>query len=201
VPIEETVGAMAELVRAGKVRYLGLSEAAPETIRRAAAVHPIAAVQTEWSLFARDIEDGVVDTCRQLGIGLVPYSPLARGMLSGAVNSLDDLAEDDFRRGLPWWRPENLATNQALLDVVGDLAAKKSCTPGQVALAWVLAKGTDVVPIPGTKRSKYLLENLAALEVELTQAEIAELDALRPAGVRAALDRADGNRTTVAARG
>ncbi|WP_433009540.1 aldo/keto reductase [Kribbella sp. CA-294648] len=201
VPIEETVGAMAELVQAGKVRHLGLSEAAPETIRRAAAVHPIAAVQTEWSLFARDIEDGVVDTCRELGIGLVPYSPLARGMLSGAVNSLDDLAEDDFRRGLPWWRPENLATNQALLDVVGDLAAKKSCTPGQVALAWVLVKGPDVVPIPGTKRSKYLLENLAALEVELTPAEIAELDALRPAGVRAALDRADGNRITVAARG
>ncbi|MEU4391163.1 aldo/keto reductase [Kribbella sp. NPDC023855] len=201
VPIEETVGAMAELVQAGKVLHLGLSEAAPETIRRAAAVHPIAAVQTEWSLFARDIEDGVVGTCRELGIGLVPYSPLARGMLSGAVNSLDDLAEDDFRRGLPWWRPENLATNQALLDVVGDLAAKKSCTPGQVALAWVLAKGPDVVPIPGTKRSKYLLENLAAIEVQLTPAEIAELDALRPAGVRAALDREDGNRTTVAARG
>lgn len=116
------------------------------------------------------------------------------------MNSLDDLAEDDFRRGLPWWRPENLATNQALLDVVGDLAAKKSCTPGQVALAWVLAKGPDVVPIPGTKRSKYLLENLAAVEVQLTPVEIAELDALRPAGVRAALDRSDANRTT-AARG
>jgi aryl-alcohol dehydrogenase-like predicted oxidoreductase len=196
VPIEETVGAMAELVQAGKVLHLGLSEAAPETIRRAVAVHPIAAVQTEWSLFARDIEDGVVDTCRELGVGLVPYSPLARGMLSGAVNNLDDLADDDFRRGLPWWRPENLATNQALIDVISNLAAKQSCTPGQVALAWVLAKGSDVVPIPGTKRTKYLLENLAAIDVRLAPEEIAELDALRPAGVRAALDRDDANRTT-----
>jgi aryl-alcohol dehydrogenase-like predicted oxidoreductase len=198
VPIEETVGAMAELVQAGKVRYLGLSEAAPETIRRAAAVHPITAVQTEWSLFARDIEDDVVATCRELGIGLVPYSPLARGMLSGQVNNLDELAEDDFRRGLPWWRPENLETNQRLIDVIRKVADAHSSTPGQVALAWVLAKGLDVVPIPGTKHPRYLAENLAALDLDLHAKEIAQLNALRPAGARAAIDRSDANRTTAA---
>lgn len=197
VPIEETVGAMAELVAAGKVRHLGLSEVAPETIRRAAAVHPIAAVQTEWSLFARDIEDGVVPTCRELDIGLVPYSPLGRGMLSGTVSNLDDLAENDYRRTLPWWRPENLATNQHLLEVVRTVATSHDCTPSQVALAWVLAKGPDVVPIPGTKHQSYLAENLHALAVELTPAETAELDALRPAGDRAA-NAGETNRTTAA---
>jgi aryl-alcohol dehydrogenase-like predicted oxidoreductase len=201
VPIEETVGAMAELVAAGKVRYLGLSEAAAETIRRAHRVHPITAVQTEWSLFARDIEDEVVPTCAELGIAVVPYSPLGRGMLTAAVSNLDDLAEDDYRRTLPWWRPENLATNQRLLDVGRAVAERHGCTPGQVALAWVLAKngssGTQVVPIPGTKRRRYLLENLGALAVELTPAEIAELDALRPAGTRFA-NEGETNRVTPA---
>ncbi len=197
VPIEDTVAAMAELVTAGKVRHLGLSEAAPETIRRAAAVYPIAAVQTEWSLFARDIEDAVVPTCRELGIGLMPYSPLGRGMLSGTVSNLDDLAENDYRRTLPWWRPQNVVTNQRLLDVVRAVAAGHGCTPGQIALAWVLAKGPDVVPIPGTKRQRYLAENLDALAVELTPAEIAELDALRPAGNRTSSD-GETNRTTAA---
>jgi len=201
VPIEETVGAMAELVTAGKVRHLGLSEAAPDTIRRAAAVHPIAAVQTEWSLFARDIEDAVVPTCRELGIAVVPYSPLGRGMLSGTVSNLADLAEDDYRRTLPWWRAENLETNQRLLEVVADIAERSGHTSGQVALAWVLAKagtGLDVVPIPGTKRERYLVENLAALELPLTDAEIAELDALRPAGNRTASE-GETNRLTARA--
>jgi aryl-alcohol dehydrogenase-like predicted oxidoreductase len=201
VPIEETVGAMAELVTAGKVRHLGLSEAAPDTIRRAAAVHPIAAVQTEWSLFARDIEDAVVPTCRELGIAVVPYSPLGRGMLSGTVSNLADLAENDFRRTLPWWRPENLETNQRLLEVVADIAERSGHTSGQIALAWVLAKaviGLDVVPIPGTKRERYLVENLAALELPLTDAEIAELDALRPAGNRTASE-GEANRLTAPA--
>jgi aryl-alcohol dehydrogenase-like predicted oxidoreductase len=201
VPIEETVGAMAELVAAGKVRYLGLSEAAPDTIRRAAAVHPIAAVQTEWSLFARDIEDAVVPTCRELDIAVVPYSPLGRGMLSGTVSNLADLADNDFRRTLPWWRPENLETNQRLLEVVADIAVRSGHTSGQVALAWVLAKagtGVEVVPIPGTKRERYLVENLAALELPLTDAEIAELDALRPAGDRTASE-GETNRLTARA--
>ncbi|GAA5156006.1 aldo/keto reductase [Pseudonocardia eucalypti] len=203
VPIEETVGAMADLVRAGKVRHLGLSEAAPETIRRAHAVHPITAVQTEWSLFARDIEEGVVDTCRELGIGIVPYSPLGRGMLTGTVNNLDDLAENDYRRLLHWWRPENLATNQRLVDVVRAAATNHGATPGQVALAWVLTKRRDlpagVVPIPGTKRERYLVENLRALSVELTDAELAELDALRPAGART-VNEGETNRHTAAPR-
>jgi aryl-alcohol dehydrogenase-like predicted oxidoreductase len=199
VPIEDTVGAMAELVAAGKVRHLGLSEAAPETIRRAHAVHPIIAVQTEWSLFARDIEDEVVPTCRELGIAVVPYSPLGRGMLGGAVSNLADLAENDFRRTLPWWRPENLETNQRLLDVVADIARRTGRTSGQVALAWVLAKGpatgADVVPIPGTKRERYLTENLGALDIRLTTEELAELDALRPAGDRVAHDGETNRRT------
>ncbi|MDT7626367.1 MAG: hypothetical protein QOF99_7268 [Pseudonocardiales bacterium] len=199
VPIEETVGAMAELVKAGKVNHLGLSEAAPETIRRAVTVHPIAAVQTEWSLFARDIEDDVVPTCRELGIAVVPYSPLGRGMLGGTVSNLDDLAVDDYRRTLPWWRPENLVVNQRLLERVQAVAAGHGATPGQVALAWVLAKGpatgTDVVPIPGTKRERYLVENLGALTLELTPAELAELDALRPAGNRVASE-GETNRVT-----
>lgn len=197
VPIEETIGAMAELVTAGKVRHLGLSEAASETIRRAHAVHPIAAVQTEWSLFARDIEDDVVPTCRELGVGIVGYSPLGRGMLSGTVSSLDNLAPDDYRRTLPWWRQENLETNQRLLEVVAAVAENHSCTAGQVALAWALTKGKDVVPIPGTKRERYLLENLTSLSVELAPAELADLNALRPAGGRTLSD-IETNRTTAA---
>ncbi|HEX8804712.1 MAG TPA: aldo/keto reductase [Acidimicrobiales bacterium] len=183
-PIEETVGAMAELVAAGKVRYLGLSEASPETIRRAAAVHPIAAVQSEWSLFSRDIEDGVVDTCRQLGIGLVPYSPLGRGMLTGTVGSLDELADDDFRRTVPRFQGDNLARNLELVAVVRAVADEKGVTPGQVALAWVQAQGDDVVPIPGTKRRRYLEENLGALDVELTADDRARLEELTAVGER-----------------
>ena len=197
VPIEETVGAMAELVAAGKVAHLGLSEAAPETIRRAHAAHPIAAVQTEWSLFARDIEDEVVPTCRELGIAVVPYSPLGRGMLSGTVSNIDDLSPDDYRRTLPWWRPENLATNQRLLEVVRTVAQAHEATSGQVALAWVLGNGPDVIPIPGTKRERYLVENLAASNLELTDTERARLDELRPAGERTA-HGGETNRLTAA---
>lgn len=199
VPIEETVGAMAELVAAGKVGHLGLSEVAPETIRRAAAVHPIAAVQTEWSLFARDIEDGVVPTCREFGIGLVPYSPLGRGMLSGSVTRLDQLADEDYRRLLPWWQDDNLATNQRMVDTVRDIAATREATPSQVALAWVLARGADVVPIPGTKRRRYLDDNLAALDITLTDDELARLDALRPSGSRV-ITEAEIHRNTAPAR-
>ena len=184
VPIEETVGAMAELVEAGKVRHLGLSEASADTIRRAAATHPIAALQTEWSLFARDIEDEIVPTCRELGIGIVPYSPLGRGLLTGTVTSVDELAEDDFRRGQPRFQGENLERNLAAVAVVREVAEAHGATPGQVALAWLAAKGDDVVPIPGTKRRRYLEENVAALDLVLTDDEVARLDGLRAAGAR-----------------
>jgi aryl-alcohol dehydrogenase-like predicted oxidoreductase len=183
-PIEETVGAMAELVAAGKVRHLGLSEASPETIRRAAAVHPIAALQSEWSLFSRDVEDQVVDTCRELGIGLVPYSPLGRGLLTGTVSSLDELETTDFRRTQPRFQGDNLDRNLELVAVVRSIAADKGVTPGQVALAWIEAQGDDVVPIPGTKRRTYLEENVAALDVTLSGAERERLEALAPAGDR-----------------
>lgn len=186
VPIEESVGAMAELVAAGKVGHLGLSEASAATIRRAAVVHPIAALQSEWSLFSRDIEREVVGACRELGIGLVPFSPLGRGLLTGAVTTLDDLADDDFRRTNPRFQGENLAANLALVEVVRAIAAAKGATPGQVALAWVHAQGDDVVPIPGTKRRRYLEENVAALAVTLDADDLARLDGLRPAGDRAA---------------
>jgi aryl-alcohol dehydrogenase-like predicted oxidoreductase len=184
VPIEETVGAMAELVEAGKVRHLGLSEASVDTIRRAAAVHPIAALQTEWSIFSRDIEDEIVPLCRELGIGLVPYSPLGRGLLTGAVSSLAELADDDFRRTQPRFQGENLDHNLALVAVVREIAAAHGVTPGQVALAWLAAQGDDVVPIPGTKRRTYLEENVGALDVTLTPDDLARLDDLRPAGTR-----------------
>jgi aryl-alcohol dehydrogenase-like predicted oxidoreductase len=184
VPIEDTVGAMAELVEAGKVRHLGLSEASVDTIRRAAAVHPIAALQTEWSIFSRDIEDEIVPLCRELGIGLVPYSPLGRGLLTGAVSSLDELADDDFRRTQPRFQGENLDHNLALVAVVREIAAAHGVTPGQVALAWLAAQGDDVVPIPGTKRRAYLEENVGALDVTLTPDDLARLDDLRPAGTR-----------------
>jgi aryl-alcohol dehydrogenase-like predicted oxidoreductase len=184
VPIEETVGAMAELVEAGKVRHLGLSEASVDTIRRAAAVHPIAALQTEWSIFSRDIEDEIVPLCRELGIGLVPYSPLGRGLLTGAVSSLAELADDDFRRTQPRFQGENLDHNLALVAVVRQIAAAHGVTPGQVALAWLAAQGDDVVPIPGTKRRTYLEENVGALDVTLTADDLARLDDLRPAGTR-----------------
>ncbi|HKH05482.1 MAG TPA: aldo/keto reductase [Acidimicrobiales bacterium] len=184
VPIEETVGAMASLVKAGKVRNLGLSEASAATIRRAAAVHPIAALQSEWSLFSRDIEADIVPTCRELGIGLVPYSPLGRGLLTGSVQSLDELSSNDFRRTLPRFQGENLAGNLTLVAVIRQVAEARGVTPGQVALAWVQAQGDDVVPIPGTKRRTYLVENVAALDLDLTADETARLDAFTPAGER-----------------
>jgi aryl-alcohol dehydrogenase-like predicted oxidoreductase len=173
---------MAELLAAGKVRHLGLSESSAETIRRAAAVHPIAAVQSEWSVFSRDVEQAVVPTCRDLGIGLVPYSPLGRGLLTGALPA--EFADDDFRRTLPRFQQENLERNLRTVGAVREIAAAHRATPGQVALAWLLAQGDDVAPIPGTKRVRYLEENAGALDVTLTAAEHARLDALRPAGDR-----------------
>jgi aryl-alcohol dehydrogenase-like predicted oxidoreductase len=184
VPIEDSVGAMAELVAAGKVRHLGLSEASVDTIRRAVAVHPIAALQSEWSLFTRELERDIVPTCRELGVGLVPYSPLGRGLLTGNVSSLDELADDDFRRTQPRFLGDNLAANLELVEVVKAIAAERGVTPGQVALAWVQAQGDDVVPIPGTKRRAYLEQNVGALDVALSPDEMARLDTLRPAGDR-----------------
>jgi aryl-alcohol dehydrogenase-like predicted oxidoreductase len=175
-PIEETVGAMAELVDEGKVRYLGLSEAAPETIRRAHQVHPITALQTEYSLWSREPEREIIQTLRELGIGFVPYSPLGRGFLSGSIRSIDDLAADDWRRGCPRFQGENFSKNLDLVKVVEKIALVKGVTPSQLALAWVLAQGEEFVPIPGTKRRAYLEENLAAAEVSLTSEELNRLD-------------------------
>jgi aryl-alcohol dehydrogenase-like predicted oxidoreductase len=185
VPIEETVGAMAELVRAGKVRYLGLSEASPPTIRRAAREHPIAALQTEYSLWTRDPEDEVLATCRELGIGFVAYSPLGRGFLTGRFRTLDDLPPDDYRRNSPRFQGENFQKNLDLVHRVGAIARRKRCTPSQLALAWVLAQGEDIVPIPGTKQRPYLEENVRALEVELAPADLEEIDEVAPKGVAA----------------
>ena len=182
VPIEETVGAMAELVAAGKVRFLGLSEAAPETIRRAQGVHPISALQTEYSLWSRDPEAEILPTLRELGIGFVAYSPLGRGFLTGQITSPDDFAPDDFRRNNPRFQGENFRRNLQLVERVRQIAREKDCTPGQLALAWVLAQGEDIVPIPGTKRRKYLEENVAATEVELTADELAAIDDAAPVG-------------------
>ncbi len=181
-PIEDTVGAMAQLVREGKVRWLGLSEAAPRTIRRAQAVHPIAALQTEYSLWSREPEDEILPTVRELGIGFVPYSPLGRGFLTGHIRSVDDLDPDDYRRNSPRFQGENFAKNLRLLDEVNALAREKGCMPSQLALAWVLAQGGDIVPIPGTKHRKYLEENAAAAAMRLTAAELARLDRALPAG-------------------
>jgi aryl-alcohol dehydrogenase-like predicted oxidoreductase len=180
-PIEETVGAMGELVTQGKVRYLGLSEAAPATIRRAHAVHPISALQTEYSLWSREPETEILPTLRELGIGFVPYSPLGRGFLTGRLRSLDDLDATDFRRHQPRFQGDNLADNVAIVEVVEQLASAKGCTPGQIALAFVHAAGRDVAPIPGTKRRSYLEENVAALDVELTEEDLAVLDTVAPA--------------------
>lgn len=185
VPIEDTVGAMADLVRAGKVRALGLSEVSAATLRRAHGVHPIAAVQSEYSLWTRDPEDGVLAACRDLGVSLVAYSPLGRGMLTGAITSVADLAENDFRRLSPRFQSDNLAANLALVDQVKALAVAKGCTPGQVALAWLLAQGADILPIPGTKRIKYLEENTAATAVALSADEIAALARAIPKGAAA----------------
>ena len=184
VPIEETVGAMAELVAAGKVRYLGLSEAGPETIQRAHATAPISALQSEWSLWSRDLEDGVLPTARELGIGIVPYSPLGRGFLTGQITSPDDFDDLDYRKYQPRFQGENFARNLELVEQVKQLASSKGVTPGQLALAWVHAQGEDVVPIPGTKRRSYLEENVAAVDVSLTADEMAQLDAIVPAGDR-----------------
>lgn len=182
VPIEETVGAMSELIRAGKVRYLGLSEAAPATIRRAAKVHPIAALQTEYSLWSRDVETEILPVCRELGIGFVPYSPLGRGFLAAKIQKLEDLAADDWRRRSPRFQGENLQENLVLLNRIEGLAQRKGCRPAQLALAWVLAQGPDFVPIPGTKRRTYLEENLAALQIELTAQDLVELNEAAPRG-------------------
>ena len=182
VPVEETWGAMAELVQAGKVRYLGISEAAPETVRRAHAAHPISAGQYEWSLFTRDLEDELLGTLRQLGIGVVAYSPLGRGFLSGRITSPDDFGDDDFRRGHPRFTGENFARNLELVERVRQLAAAKGVTPSQLAIVWVLSRGDDVVPIPGTKRRGYLQENAGALEVELTADDLAAIEEITPRG-------------------
>ncbi|HEY0377463.1 MAG TPA: aldo/keto reductase [Pyrinomonadaceae bacterium] len=184
-PIEETVGEMARLVEEGKVRYLGLSEAAAETVRRAHLVHPIAALQTEYSLWSRDPEDGLLAVCRELGVGFVAYSPLGRGFLTGRIKSFDDLAQDDYRRNSPRFQGENFGKNLELLARVEELAAEKGCTPTQLALAWVLAQGEDIVPIPGTKRRKYLEENAAAAEVKISPEELKRIDEVMPKGVAA----------------
>ena len=185
VPIEETVGAMAELVAEGKVRFLGLSEALPDTMRRACAVHPVAALQSEWSLWSRDLEGPVIDTARELGIGIVAYSPLGRGFLTGQITSPDDFPEGDFRGNLPRFTGDNFTHNIELVDRVRSLASEKGCTPGQLALAWVLSRGDDVVPIPGTKRRTYLEENVAAVDVVLSEADLASIEAVFPVGAGA----------------
>ena len=182
VPIEETVGAMSELVRAGKVRYLGLSEAAPVTIRRAVRVHPISALQTEYSLWTRDVEAEILPACRELGVGFVPYSPLGRGFLTGKIQKPDDLPANDWRRQGPRFQAENLERNLGIVHRLEALALRRKCKPAQLALAWVLAQGEDLVPIPGTKRPSYLEENVAALEIRLTADDLAELDRAAPVG-------------------
>ncbi|HEY2772632.1 MAG TPA: aldo/keto reductase [Candidatus Binatia bacterium] len=186
-PIEESVGAMADLVRAGKTRFIGLSEAGSATLRRAHAVHPIASVQSEYSLWSRDPEDDVLATCRELGIGFIAYSPLGRGFLTGQIRRFEDLAADDYRRFSPRFQGDNFAKNLDLVARIGQIAASKRCTPSQLALAWVLAQGPDIVPIPGTKRRKYLEENAAAADVKLTAGDLARIDEVAPKGVAAGL--------------
>jgi aryl-alcohol dehydrogenase-like predicted oxidoreductase len=186
VPIEETVGAMKELVQAGKIRHIGLSEAAPQTIRRAHKVHPVTALQTEYSLWTRDVEAEILPLCRELGIGFVAYSPLGRGFLTGKIKSKSELSADDFRQSrYPRFAGENFERNQQIVKRLEEIAAKKKCTPAQLALAWLLAKGNDVVPIPGTKKMNRLEENAAAVEVKLSPAEVDEIDRMFPAGVAA----------------
>ena len=187
VPIEETVGAMARLIDEGKVRFLGLSEASAETLRRAHSVHPITALQSEYSLWTRDVEDEILPTCRELGIGFVPYSPLGRGFLTGTIKAADDLAETDRRRMFPRFQGENLDANLALVARIEEISNAKGCTPAQLALAWVLAQGKDIVPIPGTKRRKYLEQNVGALEVELTEEDLKRIDEIAPKDVASGL--------------
>lgn len=181
-PIEDTVGAMAELVSTGKVRYIGLSEAGPDTLRRAYGVHPISALQTEYSLWSRDPEDEILDVCRELGIGFVAYSPLSRGFLTGQIQHFEDLPEGDYRRQSPRFQGDNFQRNLNLVSHVEEMAKEKGCTPSQLALAWVLAQGPDIVPIPGTKRRKYLEQNVAALDVHLSDADLKRLDEVAPRG-------------------
>ncbi len=197
VAIEETVGAMAELVKQGKVRYLGLSEAAAPTIRRAHAVHPIAALQTEYSLWMRDVEDEILPTCRELGIGFVPYSPLGRGFLTGRFTKFEDLPEDDFRRRQPRFQGENFQKNLDLVRHVEQVASRKGCTPAQLALAWLLHQGDDIVPIPGTTRVENLEENIGALGVTLTKGDLERIDAVFPKGVAAGERYLAGGMATV----
>jgi aryl-alcohol dehydrogenase-like predicted oxidoreductase len=185
VPIEETVGAMAELVDAGKVRHLGLCEASPRSLERASAVHPIAVLQSEWSLWTRDIEGGILQTARRLGIGLVPYCPLGRGFLTGTITGTESLSDDDFRLTSPRFAPENLGRNLGLVSEIARMAADKGCTAAQLSLAWVLSRGSDVVPIPGTKRSAYLEQNVAATSIALTEDDLRRLDGIAPPGVAA----------------
>jgi len=180
VPIEDTVGAMAGLIDAGKVRYIGLSEAGPQTIRRAHATHPITALQSEWSLWSRDLEPEILSVVRELGVGLVAYSPLGRGFLTGQIRNFEDLAPDDFRRFQPRFQGENFARNLELVEQVREMAMERNATPGQLALAWVHAQGGDVFPIPGTKRRSYLEENVASLDIELSQDDLDRLDAIMP---------------------
>ncbi len=184
-PIEETVGAMAGLVAEGKVRFLGLSEAGPETLRRAHAIHPITALQSEYSLWSREPEDGVLAACRELGIGFVPYSPLGRGFLTGQITRFEDLEADDYRRHSPRFQGENFQKNLDLVQRIGEIAKSRGCTPAQLALAWVLAQGDDLVPIPGTKRRKYLEENVGALDVTLTPEDLRRIDEVAPKGAAA----------------
>jgi len=197
VPIEDTVGAMAELVKQGKVRFLGLSEAAPATIRRANAVHPITALQSEYSLWSREVEDEILPTCRELGIGFVAYSPLGRGFLTGRFRNFEDLPADDYRRNQPRFQGANFQKNLDLVSHIEQLATRKKCTPSQLALAWLLAQGQDVVPIPGTKRVKYLEENVGALDVQLSPEDLHRIDEIAPVGVAAGTRYPEGGMATV----
>jgi aryl-alcohol dehydrogenase-like predicted oxidoreductase len=197
VPIEETIGAMADLVTAGKVRHLGMSEAAPATIRRANTVHPITALQSEYSLWSRDVEAEILPTCRELGIGFVPYSPLGRGFLTGRFRSFEDLPADDFRRSQPRFQGANFQKNLDLVSHIERAAKQKQCTPSQLALAWLLAQGDDLVPIPGTKRVKYLEENVGALDVKLTKEDLRRIDEIAPQGVAAGNRYPDAGMATV----
>ena len=197
VPIEDTVGAMADLVRAGKVRHLGMSEAAPATLRRANAVHPITALQTEYSLWSRDVEDEILPTCRELGVGFVAYSPLGRGFLTGRFKSENDLPADDWRHNNPRFQGENFDRNLELVRHVEQLAKSKDCTPSQIALAWLLHRGDDIVPIPGTRHEKYLEENVGALNVVLTAADMSRINEIAPRGVAAGERYAEGGMRSV----
>jgi aryl-alcohol dehydrogenase-like predicted oxidoreductase len=197
VPIEETVGAMAELVRAGKVRHLGMSEAAPATLRRAHAVHPITALQTEYSLWSRDVEDEILPTCRELGVGFVAYSPLGRGFLTGRFRTPEDLPADDFRRHHPRFQGANFQKNLDLVARIEQIAREKGCTPSQLAVAWVMAQGDDVVPIPGTKRVKYLEQNAGALDVALTPDDLRRIDEVAPKGTAAGMRYSEAGMKTI----